>query len=105
MQRYQKYSEFVADLRRVFTNAIKYNKAHLDTDTTGSSQLVYDAAIMLQERLENLLSMFTVNLAERVDRMRISNAENQLRLAEQRAKKEKEEAEAREFEKKVCEYV
>lgn len=100
-KRYIKYGEFVTDLRRCFTNAIKYNSAHLASDTTGISQLVVDAAKFLQERLEGLLPMFTVQLCERVDKARISNEENQLRMAEERAKREKEEAEAKKFEQRV----
>lgn len=119
-RRYQKYGEFVADLRRVFTNAIKYNGAHLTSDkyvssdlfqlaylelencvrypavisrsmpytplpsriyfplhSTGITKAVYEAAQMLQERLEGLLAPFTVHLADRIERARISNAELQ----------------------------
>jgi hypothetical protein len=91
----------VADLRRVFSNALKYNGAHLASDTTGITRAVYDAAKMLQERLEGLLGPFTMNLAERIDRAKLTNAENQQRQAELRAKLEKEEAEAKKFEQLV----
>ncbi len=37
-KRYLKYGEFVADLRRVFTNAIKYNGAHLTSDRSVFAQ-------------------------------------------------------------------
>jgi hypothetical protein len=100
-KRYVKYGEMVADLRRCFANAVKYNFAHLSSDTTGSSKLVYEAALMMQEKLETLLATFTVNLCERVDRTKITNAENATRNAELRAKQEKEEAEAKKFEQKV----
>lgn len=102
MKRYVKYGEFIADLRRVFSNALKYNGAHLASDSTGITKLIYDAAEMLQERLEGLLGPFTVHLTERVERARITNAESQIRLAEQRAIIEKEEAEAKQFEQRVC---
>jgi hypothetical protein len=101
VKRYVKFGEFVADLRRVFSNAIKYNGAHLTSDTTGITRAVYDAAKMLQERLEGLLGPFTMNLAERIDRAKLTNAENQQRQAEVRAKLEKEEAEAKKFEQLV----
>lgn len=92
----------MSELRRCFANAVKYNGAHLTSDTTGSSQRVYEAALMMQEKLEGLLSGFTLSLCERIERMKISNAENATRMAESRAKAEKEEAEARKFEQKVC---
>jgi hypothetical protein len=105
VKRYIKFGEFVADLRRVFSNAIKYNGAHLASDTTGITRAVYDAAKMLQERLEGLLGPFTMNLAERIDRAKLTNAENQQRQAELRAKLEKEEAEAKKFEQLVSLFI
>lgn len=69
-KRYSKYGEFVSDLRRVFSNAIKYNSAHLASDTTGITKLVYEAAQFLQEKLEGLLAPFTVHLADRIERAR-----------------------------------
>ena len=99
--RYSRYGEFVSDLRRVFSNAVKYNSAHLHSDTTGISIQVHEAALMLQERLELLLSVFTVHLAERVERARIANSEMQQRMAEVKAKLDREEAEARRFEEQV----
>jgi hypothetical protein len=100
--RYSKFGEFVADLRRVFSNALKYNGAHLTSDDTGITRLVYDAALMLQERLEGLLPTFTVHLAERIERARITNAEQRSLIEADRAKREKEEAEAKRFEQQVC---
>ena len=35
--KYKKYGEFISDLRLIFQNAIKYNGAHLTTDSTGIS--------------------------------------------------------------------
>lgn len=104
-KRYQKYGEFIAELRRCFANSIKYNGAHLTSDTTGSSRMVYDAAIMMRDKLEGLLPAFTLSLCERVERVKIANKENAARMAEQRAKLEKEEAEAKKFEQKVLEIV
>lgn len=99
LPRYLKYGEFVGDLRRVFTNALKYNKLHLATDSTGMSQKVYDAALIYQERLEALLSLFTVGLADRVERTRIANMEAAQKEADKLAKHMREEEEAKRFEK------
>lgn len=54
------YGDMIADLRRVFSNAKKYNAVHRTTDDTGVSQQVYDAAVFLEEKLEGLLPQFTV---------------------------------------------
>ena len=69
--RYSKFGEFIADLRLVFANALKYNKAHLHSDSTGTSQKVYDAALALQEKLEGLLNLFSVHLCDRILRNNI----------------------------------
>lgn len=57
----------------MFSNAIKYNSAHLASDTTGITKLVYEAALFLQEKLEGLLSVFSVHLADRIERARYVN--------------------------------
>ena len=54
-RRYETVMELVVDLKRVFQNAIKYNKVHLETDNTGLSVKIYEAAQVLQTRLESLL--------------------------------------------------
>jgi hypothetical protein len=48
---YRNYGQFLGDLRRMFANAINYNSKHMDTDSTGISKLVYEAAIYLQEKV------------------------------------------------------
>jgi len=50
---------------------------NLSPHSTGITKAVYEAAQMLQERLEGLLAPFTVFLADRIERARISNAELQ----------------------------
>ena len=68
--KYENYYEFLCDCRRIFSNAIKYNAAHIDSDSTGLSKLVHDAAITLQEKLEGLIPMFTMNLVDKVEILR-----------------------------------
>ena len=53
--RYSTYGQLTGDLRRMLLNAIAYNKKHMDTDSTGLSKAVYDAAIFLQEKVSFVL--------------------------------------------------
>ena len=70
-QKYIFYGEFFSDLRLVFSNAIKYNSAHKDTDNTGVSKNIYESALKYQKRLEEVIALFSVDLAERILRTRI----------------------------------
>ena len=70
-QKYIFYGEFLSDLRLVFSNAIKYNSAHKDTDNTGVSKNIYESALKYQKRLEDVIALFSVDLAERILRTRI----------------------------------
>lgn len=63
--RYSNHGEFISDFRRVFANAIKYNGAHLETDSTGLSKIVHEAAVLLQARLESLLPSYTLAAVDR----------------------------------------
>lgn len=56
---------------------------------------------MLQERLEGLLAPFTVHLADRIERARVTNAELQEQMSIAKAKRDAEEAEAKKFEQLV----
>ena len=64
----------------MLTNALVYNKRHLDTDSTGLSKAVYEAAIFLQEKLEKLLNSFTVDVADRILRGQLINEEKSVTL-------------------------
>ena len=44
----------------MLTNAIAYNKKHMDTDSTGLSKAVYEAAVFLQEKVRVLESALPV---------------------------------------------
>lgn len=68
---YRGYGEYIENLRRVFTNAIKYNSKHVESDDTGVSAMLYEAAMDYQVRLEGLLGMFTIEIAEKLERNRI----------------------------------
>jgi hypothetical protein len=73
--RYGTYGQLVGDLRRMFTNALAYNKKHLETDSTGLSKGVYEAAIFLQEKLERLITLFTIDVADKIQRGQLINEE------------------------------
>lgn len=101
--RYSRFSEFVTDLRKVFTNAQHYNKQHLETDTTQTSRAVYEAAIAFEEKLEGLMPKFTLNLADRVVCARVIMKENQQIEEERRKKKLLDDEETKILEEKMIE--
>jgi len=70
-QKYANYGEFLSDLRLVFSNAIKYNSAHKDTDNTGVSKIIYESALRYQKKLEEIIALFSVDLTEKILRNRI----------------------------------
>lgn len=45
--RYNNYGEFINDLRIIFVNALKYNKAHLESDDTGNNKLISYFVLLL----------------------------------------------------------
>lgn len=103
--RYKKYGEFISDLRLIFQNAIKYNGAHLTSDSTGISRKVYDAAFELQERLEANIPSFTLDLADRILRKRLENDELYAREEQIRKRHEEEVREITDFSKEQMEKV
>lgn len=66
--RYSNYAAFFDDLRRVFTNALTYNAIHKDEDDSGISRMLYEAAQDYLERLDGLVPMTTLRLADRIMR-------------------------------------
>lgn len=67
-RKYSRFSEFFADLRLVFANAIAYNSIHKDDDVSGCSQMLYDAAMGLACRTEVHLERFTLDMRDHLDR-------------------------------------
>lgn len=100
-RRYEHYLEFVSDLRRVFTNAIKYNTAHLTSDSTATSAKIVEAAEFLRDKLDDLLPAFTTSLCDRIQRVRIMNQELDLKEDEERQRREREEQDRREYERQI----
>lgn len=77
LSRYVYYGDFMDDVKKVFTNALKYNKEHLLTDTTNTSQMIYDAAEVFSARVDTLIPMFTVSLADRLERLNLAKEERE----------------------------
>lgn len=98
---YNFYGEFVEDLKRIFDNAIKYNSVHRDSDTTGVSQYVYDAAIAMRSKLDTWLPDFTLRLYDKLERQRIQYEEENERQSKKFDDDVDIEAEVAAFEEKV----
>eukprot|EP00981_Chlorochromonas_danica_P009874 scaffold2858_cov245-Ochromonas_danica.AAC.13 len=103
--RYQTYGEFLTDMRRVFSNAITYNQVHLESDTTGMSKIIYEAAQMYSERLEGLLPKLTMGFADRVQRAKLDAKELAEQLESIRKRKLEQEQEMEEITKKIIDEV
>jgi hypothetical protein len=97
--KYRTYSEFIEDCRRVFTNAIKYNGANKDTDSTGLSLIIYNAAVYLQAKLEGLLARFTIDAVDKVFKQRVVDEE----FAKLRHQAEQQHMQDKEIEKEFME--
>jgi hypothetical protein len=101
--RYKKIGDFVQDLRRVFSNAKVFNKAHIDTDPTETSKLIYEAALIFDEKLEGLLPKFTLSLADRIECARIMNKELKEKEEADRLKRLQDKEEDKQIEQKLIE--
>lgn len=65
--KYVCYHEFVDDVKLIFSNAITYNRIHENTDTTGVSANVLNAALHFQIKLDFLLNHdFSIDLCDRI---------------------------------------
>lgn len=91
--RYVTYGQFLEDFRRIFSNAKKYNVIYKDTDDSGVSRSVYEAAIILADRLESLLPKFTLTLCDKIECVRLNKSKQMREMEEARRKKAEEEAE------------
>jgi len=67
----------------------------------GLSQRVYDAAIMMEERLERLLPEFTLNLFDKLERHRFRREEENELEARKRSRVEQVESSVAQFEAEV----
>lgn len=101
--KYESYGEYVTDLKRVFDNAKKYNVAHMDRDDTGTSKLVYEAAIFFGERLEQLLSKFTLQLADKIECWKINRLVTQREEEILRKRQEEEDEHKRQVKARMIE--
>lgn len=77
---YTSYHSFIEDLRLVFSNAIKYNSVHMESDLTGTSkEVVEKAAIGLTALDEILYPTFSVDVADRWGRADLLDSEARLK--------------------------
>ena len=81
----------------MLTNALAYNKKHMDTDSTGLSRSVYESAIFLQEKLERLLNGFSVDVCDKLLRSQLINEEKYKKESVVRQREEEIEEELRKY--------
>ena len=86
-RQYDKFSNVIDDLRLIFSNAKKYNGPRMDQPV---SRLCYDAAAVMNKKLEGAINKMMLTVGDRVERERIdhNNAEREIEAAE-RAEKER----------------
>ncbi|CAB9496173.1 Bromodomain-containing factor 1 [Seminavis robusta] len=80
---YDTFAEICADLRLIFSNALKYNARHQGTTTV--SGRAYDAATYMSAKLETAINKMLLSVSDRLERERIdhANAEREIEAAEQ----------------------
>jgi Bromodomain len=80
---YDTFGETCADLRLIFSNALKYNARLKGTDTV--SGRAYDAAKYMSAKLEAAIIKMMLSVSDRLERERIdhANAEREIEAAEQ----------------------
>lgn len=87
-RQYAKFSDVIADLRLIFSNALRYNARWKGTDT--DSGKAYESAVFMSRKLEIAINKMILSVSDRLERERIdhSNAEREIAAAE-RAEEEK----------------
>ncbi|KAJ1430452.1 hypothetical protein B484DRAFT_50806 [Ochromonadaceae sp. CCMP2298] len=91
---YKTVGDFLEEVRRIFSNAAKYNQPKRATDPV--SDAVFLAAERLRERFETLLCTTSVTLAELQERRRILSTDSAKLELESLAVREREQARDRE---------
>ena len=79
---YEKFGDIVADLRLIFSNALKYNGRLKGTDTV--SGRAYESATIMSIKLESAINKMLLTVSDRMERERIdhANAEREIEAAE-----------------------
>jgi len=88
-RKYNTIGEIAADLRLIFSNALKYNESARHTSDV--SQMAYDSAIYMSGKLEAAIDKMLLSVGERIGRDRIDLITSQRELE----LKEREEEEQR----------
>lgn len=61
----------------IFTNSVKFNGLHLESDTTGSSKHYHDVAVEFASKLKNLIDEdFSIDVADKIIRAQLSHEED-----------------------------
>ena len=87
-RKYDKFGDIIGDLRKIFSNALKYNARHEGTDTV--SGRAFEAAKYMSGKLEAAINKMMLTVSDRLERERIdhNNAERELE-AQERAEEER----------------
>ena len=102
--KYLNYKQFIDDIKLIFSNAKKYNGTFKDRDPI--SQIVYDAAVMLEEKMESHLQKETsVDIAERLCWSEIRQTEDDKVRIEASQRLEKQRLEDEKFRAKELQQV
>jgi hypothetical protein len=74
-RQYDKFGDVIEDLRLIFSNAIKYNARHENTDTVSGK--AFEAAKYMSAKLEVAINKMMLSVSDRLERERIdhNNAE------------------------------
>jgi hypothetical protein len=81
-RQYDKFGDVIADLRLIFSNALKYNARDAGLDTVSGK--AYDAAKYMSAKLEAAINKMMLTVSDRIERERIdhNNAEREIEAAE-----------------------
>ena len=81
-RQYDKFGDVIADLRLIFSNALKYNAQQAGLDTAGGK--AYEGAKYMSAKLEIAINKMMLTVSDRIERERIdhNNAEREIEAAE-----------------------
>lgn len=94
-RKYNTIGEIVADLRLIFTNALKYNEGARQVSSISAA--AYDSAIHMSGKLEAAIDQMLLNIGDRIGRERIDMIVAQREM--EAKEREEEERRRREWER------
>lgn len=97
-RKYETFGEVIADLRLIFSNALKYNGRTKDTDPF--SRDAYDSAQVMSDKLESAIKRSLITIGDRVEREKVEQVvldrEEEIERKEEEERMKKEWQEERE---------